>query len=165
MVAVIVGSFRVGRAARSVPHPDYERHLPDSTPRPEFLRIGNAGRPVATITEDDTAGLPGPVAADLLEAAACWEAGAYRAAVLMARRAVEQVVVMRGVPLEMKTLHQKLVWLLKARHLPGPLAPHARTVRDAGNAAAHGGEPVAADEARSMIVASLAVARAALLPG
>jgi hypothetical protein len=120
---------------------------------------------VAIITDADTAGLPDPVAADLLEAATCWEAGAYRAAVLMARRAVEQVVVMCGIPLDMKTLHQKLVWLLNAGHLPGALAADARTVRDAGNAAAHGGEPVAAEEARTMIVASLAVARGALGPG
>jgi hypothetical protein len=125
--------------------------------------MGNAGRRVATLTEDDTAGLPASVAADLMEAATCWEAGAYRAAVLMARRAVEQVVVISGVPLEMKTLHQKLVWLLKAGHLPGSSAADARTVRDVGNAAAHGGEPVAADEARSMIVASLAVARGTLI--
>ncbi len=107
----------------------------------------------------DTTGLPASVAADLLEGVACLEAGAYRAAALMARRAVEQVVVMRGVPLEMRTLHQKLVWLLKAGHLPGSLAADARIVRDVGTAGAHGGEPLTAGEARSMIVASLAVAR------
>ncbi len=113
--------------------------------------------------EADTAGLPGSVAADLAEAATCWGAGAYRAATLMARRAVEQVVVMRGVPLDAKTLHQKLVWLLKAGHLPGSFAADARTVRDIGNAGAHGGEPLTAEEARSMIVASLAVARSVLV--
>jgi hypothetical protein len=115
------------------------------------------------VTAADTAGLPAPVAADLLEAAACWSAGAYRAAALMARRAVEQVVVLRGVPLAAKTLHEKLLWLLRAGHLPRELAGAAATVRDLGNAAAHGGGPVAADEAQAMVVAALAVARAALL--
>ena len=70
------------------------------------------------ITDADVVGLPRPVAADLLEASQCCDVGAYRAAALMARRAVEQVVVMRGVPLDMRTLHHKLVWLLKSGHLP-----------------------------------------------
>ena len=114
------------------------------------------------ITDADIVGLPGPIAADLLEASTCCDAGAYRAAVLVARRAVEQVVVMRGVPLEMRTLHQKLVWLLKSGHLPATLAGAARTVRDVGNAASHGGEAVRRDEAKAMVVASLAVVRGAL---
>lgn len=114
------------------------------------------------ITEAETAGLPASIAADLLEAATCGAAGAHRAAALMARRAVEQVVVMCGVPLEAKTLNQKLVWLLKAGHLPGHLAGDARTVRDVGNAAAHGGATLTRDEAEAVIVAALAVARGAL---
>jgi hypothetical protein len=115
------------------------------------------------LTADDTAGLPPSVAADLLEAAACCTIGAWRAAALMARRAVEQVVVMRGVPLAAKTLHEKLRWMLNAGHLPGASAADARTVRDIGNAAAHGGEPLTGEEARAMVLASLAVARGALL--
>lgn len=116
------------------------------------------------ITEVDTAGLPGPIADDLLEAAACCAFGAYRAAALVARRAVEQVVVMRRIPLEMKTLHQKLVWLLRAGHLPRALAGHARTVGDVGTAAAHGGEALTRDEAYAMVVSSLVVARGVLAP-
>jgi len=115
------------------------------------------------ITEAETIGLPDAIAADLLEAATCCTAGAYRGAALLARRAVEQVVVMRRVPLETKTLHQKLVWLLKAGHLPGDLAGDARTVRDVGNAAAHGAEALTRDEAHAMVVSSLAVARGVLL--
>ena len=107
-------------------------------------------------------GLPRPIAADLLEASTCFDAGAYRAAALLARRAVEQVVVMRGVPLDMKTLHQKLVWLLKSGHLPADLANAARTVRDVGNAASYGAEAVTRDEAEAMVVASLVVVRGAL---
>ena len=107
-------------------------------------------------------GLPSPVAADLFEASTCYCAGAYRAAALLARRAVEQVVVMRGVPLDMRTLHQKLVWLLKSGHLPPELAGAARTVRDVGNAASHGAEAVTRDEANAMVLASLAVVRGAL---
>jgi hypothetical protein len=112
----------------------------------------------------DVAGLPRTVAADLVEASACWEAGAYRAAVLMARRAVEQVVVLRGVPLGTTTLHQKLGWLLAAGHLPRDAAGAARTVRDLGNAAAHGAGPVTADEARAMVAAAVTVACAAAPP-
>lgn len=117
-----------------------------------------------SITEEDTSGLPGPIATDLLEASACLEFGAHRAAALVARRAVEQVVVMRRVPLEMKTLHQKLVWLLQAGHLPRDLAGHARTVGDVGTAAAHGGEALTRDEAHAMVVSSLALARGVFAP-
>ena len=112
----------------------------------------------------DTAGLPAAVAADLLEAAACCSFGAYRAAGLLARRTVEQVVVMRGVPLTMRTLQQKVGWLLTAGHLPRALAAEARTVRDVGTAAAHGGDPVTSSEADAVVRAALAVARAVLLP-
>ena len=116
------------------------------------------------LTVAETAGLPAPIATDLLEAADCLAFGAYRAAALVARRAVEQVVVMRRVPLEMKTLHQKLVWLLTAGHLPRALAGHARTVGNVGTAAAHGGEALTGDEAYAMVASSLAVARGVLAP-
>ena len=114
------------------------------------------------ITPADVAGLPAPIAADLLEAAVCCAAGAYRAAGLLARRTVEQVVVMRRVPLEMRTLQQKVGWLLTAGHLPRSLAPDARTMRDVGTAAAHGGDPVTAAEAEAVVRAALAIARAVL---
>jgi hypothetical protein len=116
------------------------------------------------IAPADVAGLPAPIAADLLEAAACCSYGAYRAAGLLARRAVEQVVVLRRVPLEMRTLQQKVGWLLTAGHLPRTLAAEARTVRDVGTAAAHGGDPVSREEACRVVTATLAIARAVLLP-
>jgi hypothetical protein len=115
------------------------------------------------IAPADVAGLPAPIATDLLEAAACCAFGAYRAAGLLARRTVEQVVVMRRVPLEMRTLQQKVGWLLSAGHLPRSRAAEARTVRDVGTAAAHGGDPVTAEEAEAMVRAALAIARAVLL--
>ena len=118
-----------------------------------------------TITVEETSGLPSPIATDLLEAGACLTFGAHRAAALLARRAVEQAVVMRRVPLEMRTLHQKMVWLLQAGHLPRHLARHARAVGDIGTAAAHGGEALSRDEAHAMIVSSLAVARGVLVAG
>ena len=111
----------------------------------------------------DTAGLPAPLAADLLEAASCCAFGAYRAAGLLARRTVEQVVVMRGVPLTMRTLQQKVGWLLSEGYLPRSSAAAARTVRDVGTAAAHGGDPVTRDEADAVVRAALAVARAVLV--
>ena len=117
------------------------------------------------ISEGDTAGLPAPIAADLLEAETCCAAGAYRAAALMARRAVEQVVVLRGVPMDAKTLHHKLAWMLSAGHLSKALAGAARTVRDVGNAASHGGAALTQEEAEAVIDAALTVARDALLPG
>jgi hypothetical protein len=126
----------------------------------------HAGRPMddPPIQPADTAGLPAPLAADLLEAASCCAFGAYRAAGLLARRTVEQVVVMRGVPLTMRTLQQKVGWLLTAGYLPRALAADARTVRDVGTAAAHGGDPVTRDEADAVVRAALAVARAVLVP-
>jgi hypothetical protein len=117
------------------------------------------------ITDGDTDGLPAPVAADLLEAATCCAAGACRAAALMARRAVEQAVVLRGVPMDAKTLHHKLAWMLTAGHLSKGLAGAARTVRDVGNAASHGGAALTQQEAEAVIDAALAVVRDALLRG
>lgn len=116
------------------------------------------------IAAEETVGLPAPLAADLLEAAACCSFGAYRAAALLARRTVEQVVVMRRVPLEMRTLQQKVVWLLTAGYLPRQLAPAARTVAEIGTAAAHGGGPVTRSEADAVVRAALSVARAVLVP-
>ena len=105
-------------------------------------------------------GLPAPIAADLLEAALCCTAGAYRGAALLARRAVEQVAVLRRVPLEKRTLDQKVGWLLQAGHLPRTLVADARTVRDVGTAAAHGGEALTETEANAVVASALAVARA-----
>ena len=116
------------------------------------------------IVPADVAGLPAPIAADLMEAAACCVFGAYRAAGLLARRTVEQVVVMRRVPLEMRTLQQKIGWLLTAGHRPRSLAAAARTVRDVGTAAAHGGDTVTAEEAEAVVRAAVAIARAVVLP-
>jgi len=115
------------------------------------------------ISEAGTAGLPGPIAADLLEASTCCTCGAYRAAGLLARRAVEQVAVLRRVPLEMATFHQKLAWLLEAGHLPPDLVGDARAVRDLGNAAAHGAEDVTMREACAGVRSGLAIAVGVLL--
>jgi len=114
------------------------------------------------VLEAETVGLPGPIAGDLLEAALCCSVGAYRGAALLARRAVEQVAVMRRVPLEMGTLHQKVVWLLRSGQLPRELSQHARIVGDIGTAAAHGGEPLTRDEAYALVTSALAVAQAVL---
>lgn len=116
------------------------------------------------IVAAQTAGLPAPIAADLVEGATCASFGAYRAAGLLARRAVEQVAVLRRVPLEKRTLDQKLGWLLEAGHLPRPSAAHARIVRDVGTAAAHGGEALTKAEADAVVTSALAVARAVLVP-
>ena len=122
-------------------------------------------RPVATappIEPNQTVGLPGTIGADLLEAASCASFGAYRAAGLLARRAAEQVAVLRRVPLEMRTLDQKLAWLLHSGHLPRTSARDARTVRDVGTAAAHGGEALTQDEAYAVVRAATAMALAVL---
>ena len=123
------------------------------------------GPPEPPITEAGVAGLPPSIAADLLEAAQCCTFGAYRAAGLLARRAVEQVAVLRRLPLEMRTLDHKLGWLLREGHLPRERAPDARAVRDVGTAAAHGGDALTKAEADAVVRSALAVARAVLLPG
>ncbi len=129
-----------------------------------LVGMSSAGLHERPISEADTAGLPGPIAADLLEASRCCTFGAYRAAGLLVRRAVEQVAVLRRVPLEMRTLNQKLAWLVKTGHLPPDLVPDARAVRHLGNAAAHGTEDVTMDEALAGVWSALAVAVGAL-PG
>ena len=102
--------------------------------------------------------MPAPIAADLLEASTCCTVGAYRAAGLLVRRAVEQMAVLRRVPLEMRTFNQKLAWLLDAGHLSQDVAPAVRAVRDLGNAAAHGSEGVTMGEAAAGVRAGLVVA-------
>lgn len=115
------------------------------------------------ITPADTERLPPTVAADLVEAARCCSFGAYRGAALLARRTVEQVVVMRRVPLEMLTLQHKVGWLLSAGHLPRAFVADARTVREVGTAAAHGGDPITREEAVAVVRSALSIARAVLL--
>jgi len=117
------------------------------------------------IVEAQTVGLPRPIAADLLEAARCASFGAYRGAGLLARRAVEQVAVLRRVPLERRTLDQKLGWLIEAGHVPRASAAHARTVRDVGTAAAHGAEALTKAEACAIVTSALAMARAVFVAG
>ena len=115
------------------------------------------------ISEADTAGLPAPIAADLLEASQCCTFGAYRGAALLTRRAVEQVAVLRRVPLEMRTFHQKVAWLVDAGHLPRDLVADARAVRDLANAAAHGSASLTMEETCTGVRAGLAVAVGVLL--
>lgn len=124
--------------------------------------VGSAPDGWRPIVETDTAGLPGPIAADLLEASLCCTFGAYRGAALLARRAIEQVAVLGRVPLDMRTFHQKVAWLVQVGRLPPDVVRHARAVRDLGNAAAHGGEPVTREEACAGVRSALAVALAVL---
>jgi len=112
------------------------------------------------ITDAQTAGLPAPIASDLVEAARCCSFGAYRAAGLLARRAVDQAAVLRRVPLEARTLHQRLGWLLEHGELPRTLGRDARTIRDVGTAAAHGAEALDRSEAYAVVSSALAVVTA-----
>lgn len=114
------------------------------------------------ISKEDTAGLPSPIATDLLEASLCCTFGAYRAAALMARRAIEQVAVLRRVPREMRTFHQKVAWLVQVAQLPHERLRDARVVRDLGNAAAHGAEAVTMEDACAGVRSALALALASL---
>lgn len=104
-----------------------------------------------------TAGLPEGIARDLLEASTCCSAMAYRGAGLLARRAVEQAVVMLGVPLTKRTFQQKVAWLLEEGHLPKRWRSAAGTILDVGNAAAHGASPISRDEAHAVVRAALSV--------
>jgi hypothetical protein len=112
------------------------------------------------ISIEQTAGLPVSIAADLVEAARCCSFGAYRAAGLLTRRAFDQAAVMRRVPLEARTLHQRLGWLLEHGDLPRTLGRDARTIRDVGTAAAHGAEPLARSDAYAVVMSALAVVTA-----
>ena len=125
--------------------------------------MGSTSADCQPIAHADTVGLPAPIASDLLEASLCCTFGAYRAAALLTRRAVEQVAVLRRVPLEMRTFHQKVTWLVEAGHLPVDLVADARAVRDLGNAAAHGADAVTMEEACTGVRSGLAVALGVLV--
>lgn len=109
------------------------------------------------ITRRQTAGLPEGIANDLLEACRCYSFMAYRGAGLLARRAVEQAVVMLGVPPTKRTLQQKLQWLSQAGHLPKQWTSSTRTILEVGNAAAHGASAISRDEAHGAVTAGLSV--------
>ena len=109
------------------------------------------------ITRSQTAGLPGGMATDLLEACRCYSFTAYRGAGLLVRRAVEQAAVIRKVPLTNRTFQQKLDWLLDEGHLPKQWKASADAVRDIANAAAHGASVIRREEAHTAIRAALAV--------
>lgn len=123
--------------------------------------ISNVGTPPhePPITRRQTAELPAEMAADLLEACRCYSFMAYRGAALLARRAVEQAVVMLGVPLTRRTLQQKLSWLMDEGHLPKQWRSHAETIRDVGNAATHGAAGITRDEADAVVRAALSVVK------
>ncbi|HEV2767875.1 MAG TPA: DUF4145 domain-containing protein [Acidimicrobiales bacterium] len=109
------------------------------------------------ITRRQTAGLPEGIANDALEAARCYSFMAYRGAGLLARRTVEQAIVMLGVPPTKKTLQHKLHWLLEAGHLPKRWASPAGTILEVGNAAAHGAGAISKGEAHAGVTAALLV--------
>lgn len=109
------------------------------------------------ITRRQTAGLPEGIANDLLEACRCYSFMAYRGAGLLARRAVEQAVVMLGVPPTKKTLQHKLHWLLEGSHLPKQWTSSAGTILEVGNAATHGASAINRDEAHAAVTAALSV--------
>lgn len=115
-------------------------------------------RPQASpLTRSQVAGLPSGVADDLLEAARCVSCAAYRGAVLMARRAVEQAVVLHRIPPDRQTFRQKMGWLLGEGHLPPDTRRLARTLSDVANAATHGGSAISEEEARAGIRAAYEV--------
>lgn len=109
------------------------------------------------ILRHQTADLPAGMAEDLLEACRCYSFAAYRGAALLARRSVEQAVVMLGVPPTRRTLHQKIHWLLAEGHLPQRCKQSAVTLRDVGNAASHGASGVSRDEAGAAVSAALSM--------
>jgi hypothetical protein len=125
--------------------------------------VSGAVAPDPAISEAETAGLPASIAGDLLEAGECCSFGAYRAAGLLARRAVEQAAIMCRLPLDRKTLGQKMAWLLESGLLPAAFAGDARTVSAVGTAAAHGAEPLTEGEARAAVRSALAVVTAVLV--
>jgi hypothetical protein len=117
----------------------------------------------APVTDADTVGLPPSIAADLVEAGTCCAFGANRGAALLARRAIEQVAVLRRVPLDRRTLAQKVAWLLGTAPQPPSFLAEARTVRDVCTAAAHGSDAVTRAEANAVVRAALVVATETLL--
>lgn len=109
------------------------------------------------LTRSQVAGLPSGIADDLLESARCVSCAAYRGAVLMARRAVEQAVVLHRIPPDRQTFRQKMGWLLGVGHLPPETRRLARSLSDVANAATHGGSAISEEEARAGLRAAYEV--------
>lgn len=106
-------------------------------------------RPVSNIDK-----VPKPVAEDYLEAVGCLTAGHFKAAAVLARRAVQGVCIDLGADPE-KKLYGQIDWLKEAGEVTKRLAELAHNVRLFGNDGAHPGEDgldgVTADAARHAI--------------
>ncbi len=79
--------------------------------------------------------MPGFLKEDFLEANLCFSVGAYRAAVVLARRALQNCCFEKGAP--DKVLHEQIEWLLSQQIITKDLNDWAIEVKATGNDAAH----------------------------
>jgi Domain of unknown function (DUF4145) len=97
--------------------------------------------------------VPGPIAADWLEAHMCLTIGAFRGAAAMARRAVQGIAVEQGA--KDGNLHAQLKELETKATLHPTMVEWADHIRLLGNVGAHPGadglETVSEDEARDVV--------------
>jgi hypothetical protein len=84
------------------------------------------------------------MASDLREAKQCLAVGAWNAAVVMARRALQCAAVQQGAPAGQK-LWQQIKWLDDNRKITAPQREWADVARWVGNNGAHNTEPGIAD--------------------
>jgi hypothetical protein len=88
--------------------------------------------------------IPEPMRSDLREAKQCLSVGAWNAAVVMARRALQCAAVERGAPAGAK-LWRQIAWLDENRKITSDQRRWADVARWVGNDGAHNTEPAVAD--------------------
>ena len=105
------------------------------------------------VAEPELPDVPEEVAADAREAHRCFSIQAYRAAVVMARRAMQSAAHEKGAP--ERTLVDQIDWLEERRLITPQMKDVAHTIRLTGNLGAHpdkdGLRDVGEPEARAVI--------------
>lgn len=161
-----------GEPTKSEVHGRVEHYIPDEGPPAEFvlLQCDHEGclAPIVQVREDwgggyesDPPGIyypsprrlslavPREIQAEYSEARKCFDAKAYRAAVVMVRRTLEGTCVDQGAT--KKTLAANLQEMKESGKIDGVLAEWANLLRITGNAGAHFGKEVTAQDAEDAL--------------
>ena len=115
----------------------------------EHNRYGQERQLYPTLDVHVPENLPPTVRTAYIEAQTCFRASAYSASAIMCRKTMENVCVAHSV--SERNLAKSLQQLRDAGHIDARLFEWAEMLRIAGNEAAHGAEPVSADDARDML--------------
>ncbi|RVW08227.1 DUF4145 domain-containing protein [Prescottella agglutinans] len=161
-----------GEPTKSDIHGRIEHYIPEDGPPAEFVFLqcdhDTCAAPIVQVREDFGAGydadppgiyypsprrfsivVPRDIQAEFTEARRCFDAKAYRATVVMVRRTLEGTCLDQGAT--KKTLAANLAEMKEQGKIDGVLAEWANLLRITGNAGAHFGKDVTAQDAEDAL--------------